>query len=122
VAGDPTPAGIVSICLIRGLPHRILDTDNALVGDNPSALSAEFSAGDATCAAVDAELVLLWQNLEGSEAGGTMDSTSDNLIVNPYHGSTAGSRRSSGPTSKSPRRSPSRRESTPGPRGKSGPG
>lgn len=82
---------IISIVLIRPIPHRIYDTDNVVVGDNPSGLIGEFlppaSGGqaDATCASVDAELVLLWQNLDTGEAGGPMDSNSDNLIDNPYH-------------------------------------
>lgn len=82
---------IISIVLIRPIPHRIWDTDNLTVGDNPNGLVAEFlppsngGQADATCASVDAELVLLWQNLDAGEAGGTMDSKSDNLIDNPYH-------------------------------------
>lgn len=82
---------IISIVLMRPIPHRIWDTDNLTVGDSPNALVAEFlppgngGQADATCASVDAELVLLWQNLDSGEAGGTMDSKSDNLIDNPYH-------------------------------------
>lgn len=82
---------IISIVLIRPIPHRIWDTNNLTVGDNPNALVAEFlppangGLADATCASVDAELVLLWQNLDAGEAGGPMDSKSDNLIDNPYH-------------------------------------
>src|SRR5207247_5113596 len=85
LAGPPDPAGIVAIVLIRPFPHRIYDTDNLVIGDNPSGLVGEFNAADATCASVDAELVLLWQNLDAGEAGGTMDSKSDNVIDNPYH-------------------------------------
>ena len=84
--GDPAPEGIVSLCLIRGIPHRIQDTDYPTVGDNPLAQSNEFGAGDATSASVDSELVLLWQNLETDEAGLSMDSKSDSVIDNPYHG------------------------------------
>jgi hypothetical protein len=92
-AGPPEPPDIIAIVLLRPLPHRIYDTDNLIVGDNPGALVTEFlppsngGVADATCASVDAELVLLWQNLDAGEAGGTMDSKSDNLIDNPYHGS-----------------------------------
>lgn len=84
-AGDPTPQGIVAIVLLRPFPHRILDTDNGAIGDNPSSLSNELLNGDATCASLDSELVLLWQNMGAGEAGGTMDSLLDNMIVNPYH-------------------------------------
>ena len=89
LAGDPTPGSIISIVLIKGLPHRILDTDNATVGDVPLSAGGEFDAGDYTAASVDSELSLLWQNLETGESGGDMDSTSDNIIDNPYHQSTA---------------------------------
>jgi hypothetical protein len=58
------------------------------VGDDPPATGDELNAGDMTGASVDAELVLLWQDLESGEAGGTMDSKSDNLIDNPYHASS----------------------------------
>jgi len=86
----PTPSGIIAITLIRGIPHRIDDTDSPGIGDIPydaagPDIGDEFNARDATCAAVDAELVLLWQNLDSGEAGGPMDSKSDNLIDNPYH-------------------------------------
>jgi len=87
--GAPTAEEIVSICLIRGIPHRIQDTDNPAIGENPAGTESEFMAGDATCASVDAELVLLWQDLDATEAGGTMDSRADNLIDNPYHGAAA---------------------------------
>ncbi len=83
--GDPTPQGIISILLLRPFPHRILDTDNGLVCDNVSLIGGELSAGDATCASLDAELVLLWQDMGAGEAGGVMDSLLDNMIVNPYH-------------------------------------
>lgn len=81
----PAPEDIVAIVLIRPIPHRLQDTDVPLVGDNPSAAGNEISAGDATFASVDAELVLLWQDLDAGEAGGQMDSHADNLIDNPYH-------------------------------------
>jgi uncharacterized protein (TIGR03790 family) len=83
--GAPQPEDIIAIVLIRPFPHRVLDTDNPLVGDYPSSAEAEMLAGDATYASVDAELVLLWQNLTSGEAGGTMDSKADNMIDNPYH-------------------------------------
>jgi len=85
----PAPEDIIAIALIRPFPHRILDTDVPLAGDAGASASTELSAGDATFASVDSELVLLWQNLDTGEAGGTMDSKSDNLIDNPYHMSAA---------------------------------
>lgn len=84
-AGDPQPDDIIAIVLLRPFPHRMRDTDNALVGDSPSSAGTELTNGDATYASIDAELVLLWQNLDSGEAGGTMDSFSDNMIDNPYH-------------------------------------
>ncbi len=83
--GLPGPSDIISMVLIRPMPHRILDSDDALVGDAPNNAVNELLAGDATYASLDAELVLLWQDLFSGEAGGTMDSLSDNLIDNPYH-------------------------------------
>lgn len=88
LAGAPEPEDIVSIVLIRPFPHRVQDSDNAAVGDNPNNQGNELNAGDATDASVDAELVLLWQNLTTAEAGGAMDSKSDNVIDNPYHQQT----------------------------------
>lgn len=85
LAGAPEPASIVAIVLIRPFPHRIRDTDNATVGDNPGIADDELIAGDSTNASVDAELVLLWQDLITGEVGGAMDSKSDNVIDNPYH-------------------------------------
>lgn len=90
--GAPDPADIVAICIIRPLAHRILDTDSILdgrVGDSPVDAGDETVAGDSTYAAVDAELALLWQNLDTGEAGGMMDSKSDNFIANPYYKSSA---------------------------------
>jgi len=83
--GFPEPGHIIAMALIRPFPHRVLDTDNALVGDTPTQAGNELSAGDATFASVDAELVLLWQDLDAGEAGGPMDSHADNVIDNPYH-------------------------------------
>ena len=88
-SGFPQPGDIIAIVLIRPMPHRILDSDNALVGDNPSAAVTEINAGDITYASVDSELVLLWQNLSSGEAGGQMDSFADNMIQNPYHTSAS---------------------------------
>ena len=87
--GAPQPEDIIAIVLLRPFPHRMFDTDNALIGDNPSGSQTELLNGDATYASIDAELVLLWQNLEAGEAGATMDSLSDNVIDNPYHQANA---------------------------------
>ncbi|MBX3321604.1 MAG: hypothetical protein KF757_01300 [Phycisphaeraceae bacterium] len=72
------------IVLTKGLPHRIFDTDNPSVGDQPGNIGTEFLSGDATCASVDNELTLLWQDLEVGENGGAGDSKSDGMIPNPY--------------------------------------
>lgn len=88
--GATGPQDIVVILLLRPFPHRVLDSDVPLAGDVASSASTEFNAGDATYASVDSELTLLWQDLFTTEAGGTMDSKSDNLIDNPYHMSTSG--------------------------------
>lgn len=86
--GYPQPEDIIAIVLIRPFPHRVLDTSNQYAGDWPSSAQNEMLAGDATYASLDAELVLLWQDLDTGEAGGTMDSKSDNMIDNPYHQSS----------------------------------
>lgn len=77
------------IVLTKGVPHRIEDSDNALVGDQPSNMFTEFLMGDANCASVDNELALLWQDLGENEAGLRGDSFSDGLILNPYRHATA---------------------------------
>ncbi len=83
----PGPHHFIAIVLIRPMPHRILDNNNPLVGDDPDAAFTEFGVnGDSTYASVDAELVLLWQDLYDGESGGRMDSYADNVIENPYHG------------------------------------
>ncbi len=84
-AGPPEPSGIIAIVLMRPFAHRIVDTDLPAAGDSPNNAAAEVSTGDATFVSVDAELVLLWQNLDAGENGNTMDSFSDNVIDNPYH-------------------------------------
>lgn len=89
-----TSAGAIKttrcIVLTKGLPHRLQDTDNAAVGDNPTALVTEFNNNDPTCASVDSELTLLWQNLSAGEAGGASDSLADGLIANPFWRSKLG--------------------------------
>ncbi|MFN7021793.1 MAG: hypothetical protein ACK4WH_10770, partial [Phycisphaerales bacterium] len=72
------------IVLTKGMPHRISDTDVANAGDQPSISATEMNAGDLTTSSVDSEMVLLYQNLEVGEAGGTADSKLDGLIINPY--------------------------------------
>lgn len=73
-------------CLVttKGLPHRLLDTDFPAAGDNPGNFIGELNAEDATCASVDAELALLWQDLIAGENGNAADSKADGLIINPY--------------------------------------
>lgn len=84
VANDPR--GLVRcIVLTKGLPHRVRDTDNSTIGDDPLGFSGEFAGGDATCATVDAELALLHLNLDQGENGSRGDSFADGLIINPYH-------------------------------------
>lgn len=82
---DFSPESIIAIVLIRPMPHRIRDGDVFNAGDNVNQAVNELNAGDATYSSVDAELVLLWQDLDAGEAGGTMDSFADNMIDNPYH-------------------------------------
>lgn len=76
------------IVLTKGMPHRIQDSDDAAVGDQPTNMFQEFLMGDANCASVDNELVLLWQDLGEGEAGARGDSFSDGLMVNPYRHAT----------------------------------
>lgn len=75
-------------CLVttKGLPHRIRDTDNANSGDSPTQTETEHMNRDCTNASLEAEVALLWQNLSDGEAGGSADSYSDGMIVNPYWG------------------------------------
>lgn len=82
--GFPDAPDIVAVVLIRPFPHRVYDNTNQVAGDSPTNASNQFGAGDAIFASVDAELVLLWQDLDSGEAGGSMDSHADNMIVNPY--------------------------------------
>lgn len=82
--GSPEPADIVAIVLIRPFPHRVQDTNAVTAGDSPSTALGQFFNGDANYCSVDSELTLLWQDLDSGEAGGTMDSRSDNVIANPY--------------------------------------
>lgn len=89
LASEDLVRQIRCIVLTKGLPHRIEDTDNALVGDQPTNFFQEFLQGDANCASVDNELVLLWQDLDAGEAGGRGDSFSDGMILNPYRHASA---------------------------------
>lgn len=73
------------LVLTKGLPHRILDTDNPFVGDNPNNAADETTLlGDYTAASVDSELTLLYQDLDTGEAGGRADSKADGMVLNPY--------------------------------------
>lgn len=73
-------------CLVttKGMPHRVQDTDVPTAGDDPNALITEYSNSDATMAALDTELTLLWTTLDMNEAGGSFDSLADGVIQNPY--------------------------------------
>ncbi|MCA9298372.1 MAG: hypothetical protein KDA28_04860 [Phycisphaerales bacterium] len=72
------------LVLTKGMPHRIRDTDNASIGDDPAAAFQEFVQKDATYSSVDSELTMLWQDLELNENGGPADSKIDGQVVNPY--------------------------------------
>lgn len=72
------------LVLTKGLPHRVCDTNNLPVGDNPANQHREFLSGDCTNASVDSELTLLWQDLTAGEKGGRGDSRADGAILNPY--------------------------------------
>lgn len=72
------------LVLTKGFPHRIQDNTIPTAGDAPGLLVNELNASDATCASVDADLTLLYQNLFTNEAGGPGDSLADGLILNPY--------------------------------------
>lgn len=73
-------------CLVmtKGLPHRMMDSDNPFVGDFPADFVNEFLANDANMASVDSELTLLQQDLSQNESGAGGDSKSDGVILNPY--------------------------------------
>lgn len=77
-------ATVRCIVLTKGLPHRLMDSTNQFIGDQPGGTAAAWQAGNLTCASVDSELTLLWQNLEAQEAGGVGDSKADGAILNPY--------------------------------------
>lgn len=78
------------LCLTKGLPHRVRDFDQTMIGDNPPAAQVEFGAGDYSASCVDADLALLWQNLDAGEAGNPGDSKADGLFANPYFRSALG--------------------------------
>lgn len=77
-------------CIVttKGMPHRIQDTNFPAAGDLPGTAPGQFVdevlRNDITCASVDTELMLLWQNLDAGEAGNANDSQSDGVIVNPF--------------------------------------
>lgn len=89
-AGGTPPNDIRAVLLIRGIPHRILDLADPLVGDAPAdAADAFVQRGNATYASVDSELTLLRFDLAAGEAGRRMDSLADNVVLNPLHGSAS---------------------------------
>lgn len=84
-------ASVRCLVLTKGLPHRIFDTDDVFVGDNPTNAANETTLShDYTAASVDSELALLWQNLDTGEAGGSADSKADGMVLNPYWKSAQG--------------------------------
>ena len=77
---------IVVLTLTKGIPHRIRDMGSVPnIGDSPGSVGPLFAAGNASYASVDAELTLLWQDLDSGEAGGSFDSRADNFVANPYY-------------------------------------
>ncbi|MCA3005397.1 MAG: hypothetical protein LW650_08060 [Planctomycetaceae bacterium] len=82
--GSTNGGAIRCLVLTKGLPHRILQSNNANVGDNPSLAGNTLGAANYNSAALDAELVLLWQNLDAGENNGPADSPADGFVVNPY--------------------------------------
>lgn len=84
LTGQGMVRSVRCFAMTKGLPHRVQDTDNTNVGDDPPGLANEVQANDATCASVDVELMLLWQDLSSGENGGSADSRADGLIKNPY--------------------------------------
>jgi hypothetical protein len=86
-ANDPL-GRIRCIVLTKGIAHRIQDTDNAIIGDDPLNNVTEFGNGDLTCASVDSELTLLQMNLDNNENGNRGDSFADGMVINPYHNQT----------------------------------
>lgn len=85
IVGNDLVGKVRCLVLTKGLPHRIYDTDNTNVGDNPTNAGNETTlAGDYTAASVDSELTLLYQNLDAGEAGGNADSKADGMVLNPF--------------------------------------
>ncbi len=107
---DPLRAYLTSSGLMRrvrcivttkGISHRVLNIGNVPpmyvdIGDNPGRILTAFNTpfgannygGNLTYCAVDAELSLLWQNLDTGEAGVPADSKADGIIDNPFWRST----------------------------------
>lgn len=88
-----TNAGLVGqvrcLVLTKGLPHRLWDFNAGNVGDFVNTLIPILEDNNASFAAVDSELTLLWQNLSAGEANGFQDSYADGAIINPYWKSLA---------------------------------
>jgi hypothetical protein len=89
------------IVMTKGLSHRVQNIGTtppmyATIGDNPGLINTAFNTpsggsnygGNLTYCSVDAELTLLWQNLDAGEAGVPGDSHADGMIDNPYWRST----------------------------------
>jgi hypothetical protein len=90
---DPIRAGINArglgrqvrcLVLTKGLPHRLLDINASDIGDFVGPYVTAFNNSNITAAAVDSELVALWQNLSANENNGAADSFADGAILNQY--------------------------------------
>ena len=88
LADEGLETTIRCLVLTKGFAHRIEDTDNPNVADNPTNANTEYNGGDATYTSVDSELSMLWQNTTAGEAGGLGDSLADGYVLNPYWGQT----------------------------------
>lgn len=75
------------LVLTKGLPHRLLDTDQGVVGDNANQALTEYQTDlDYDAASVESELTLLWQNLRDNVRSGR--TWSDGIFLNPYRYTT----------------------------------
>ena len=81
LAAEDLAEQVVVLVLTKGLPHRIQDIGAGNIGDDPGGAYNRINAGNATYASVDSELTLLWQDLDGGEGGGAMDSPADTIRV-----------------------------------------
>lgn len=91
--GVTNRGGIKAIQLLKGVPHRILDPvpvtgSGGSVGDSSVDTQTEFLlSNNLQNASVDAELVLLWKNLDTGQTSAPLSSPSDQFILNPLFNS-----------------------------------